>query len=819
MTTRQVGAYKSMLVGTAFITFLTFCTWLTVVSPILRDFSCEFLQRLPIRADNLTIRPLSNELAFLALLLSASALGVATAARPVLAVSISTMILFGTAMLSFVLIIHAHVCFPWGIVAFVQCPGAWACVLFRSLRQTRARERQTRAYERVETKITVALPKIPDIELLRSVGRGAYGNVWLARNAVGVYVAVKIINRNAFADEGPYDREFRGITKFWPISLGHPNIVRIFHVGRSERRDYFFYIMEAADDVRRGREIDATDYEPKNLSQELARRGQLPVLECIELGIGLGEALEYLHSNQLIHRDIKPANVIYVNGVPKLADIGLVTDIRSSAEGVTYVGTPGYIPPEGPGTAQGDIYSLGILLYQAATGLSVEQFPELPLTFVENTEHAYFVALNDVIVRACANDRNARFQTASELLTPLRAVRRTLDADATSLSPVGEKQHHVEEQTRPKITPNPESVDRLSPESGSLSMLGKSLKGKRRARLAIIYRQQLKPDHDLMLIIQKHFASTGHYVFVDTDLPIGTIRSEAIEREVKRSDAAVILLSGQSVQSKLLLRHTALACKLSNVGGGVPKLLPVRVNLTSEIPENVAGLLREIQYFVWSGEKDTDQLLKQITIALSTARRARRPNTVTNPNAEKPTMLEKAEIVTLIEERIDSLRKQSGPTGFFAQEKFPDTKFFPDNSIRYKKIQETLQFYRDQLSADYENLMKQVQTTYWLWVACIILAFLLLFAGIIALFFRHLSVGIASTTGTILAGFIQRIFHRKEDHYRTLAKNKNDHLEYGNQWLLVIQSIDAIEERQERVKRQSRLVDALTDKLKKGLPK
>jgi hypothetical protein len=59
----------------------------------------------------------------------------------------------------------------------------------------------------------------------------------------------------------------------------------------------------------------------------------------------------------------------------------------------------------------------------------------------------------------------------------------------------------------------------------------------------------------------------------------------------------------------------------------------------------------------------------------------------------------------------------------------------------------------------------------------------------------------------VLVYFVQHVFHEREDHYCKLAAEKNAHLEYGNQWLLVIQSIDAIEDPEERVRRQTRLAD------------
>src|SRR5437762_9913039 len=92
-------------------------------------------------------------------------------------------------------------------------------------------------------------PNIPDHELLKKIGGGSYGEVWLARNVLGGYRAVKIIYRQAFDHERPFEREFEGIQKFEPISRVHPSQLDILHVGRNERAGYFYYVMELVDDA------------------------------------------------------------------------------------------------------------------------------------------------------------------------------------------------------------------------------------------------------------------------------------------------------------------------------------------------------------------------------------------------------------------------------------------------------------------------------------------------------------------------------------------------------------------------------------------
>src|ERR1041385_8965184 len=72
-----------------------------------------------------------------------------------------------------------------------------------------------------------AAPSIPDHELLHLIGRGSYGEVWLARNVIGGRHAVKVIYRSAFDNQRPFQREFEGISKAMPISRSLPGLVHI----------------------------------------------------------------------------------------------------------------------------------------------------------------------------------------------------------------------------------------------------------------------------------------------------------------------------------------------------------------------------------------------------------------------------------------------------------------------------------------------------------------------------------------------------------------------------------------------------------------
>src|SRR5437867_4311769 len=181
-------------------------------------------------------------------------------------------------------------------------------------------------------------PPIADHELLSCVGTGSYGQVWLARhNLLGIFRAVKIVHRARFDSDKPFEREFQGIQKFEPISRTHPGLIAVLHVGRNgAETGCFYYIMEVADDVKTGQRIEPSTYKPCTLASEIDRRGRFPMAECARIAGALCSALAQLHDQGLVHRDIKPSNIIFVNGVPKLADVGLVT---SSGDSVSDVGT------------------------------------------------------------------------------------------------------------------------------------------------------------------------------------------------------------------------------------------------------------------------------------------------------------------------------------------------------------------------------------------------------------------------------------------------------------------------------------------------
>jgi CHASE2 domain-containing sensor protein len=338
--------------------------------------------------------------------------------------------------------------FPWVVVAGGQVPCALAFTL--AVRRTRPAPvatttvvLPTQAPHTVEAPAplpaTQDLPEAPDYELFEpAFGEGAYGKVWLARNAIGQWQALKAVYLARFDQRTePYEREFNGIRRYKPISDQHPGLLRVDFVSTKKPAGYFYYVMELGDGLNAGWEQNPATYIPRDLARMRAGTPslRLPVRECVRIGCALAEALEFLHNQGLTHRDIKPQNIIFVNNNPKLADVGLVADIMAPGKERTYVGTPGYMPPppESPGTAQADIYGLGMVLYVIRTGNEPALFPQVSTTLVADPEPEAFLPLNAVILKACQPDQHLRYSTAAQMRIALEDVRQRLEKNERNI--------------------------------------------------------------------------------------------------------------------------------------------------------------------------------------------------------------------------------------------------------------------------------------------------------------------------------------------------------------------------------------------------
>ena len=270
-------------------------------------------------------------------------------------------------------------------------------------------------------------PEIPEYELLRRVGRGAYGEVWLAQHQIlRTFHAIKTIrvvpedqNSGGGSLNDVAERVLRGLQLYLErLPPGKSPAIAITHVGKGINELSLYYVMELADDAVSGRAINPSDYRPLTL-RELSRRsrgGCLPAADAIRLGAQLAGGLEALHGAGLVHRDIKPSNIVFVRGVPLLADIDLT---RPSDGTLSIGGSPGYVPREGPGRPTGDIFAVGRTLYSSVTGLEASEFPRLPDDWDRRPDHTQLRELNVVLLRACDERPDRRFASAQQLMNEL----------------------------------------------------------------------------------------------------------------------------------------------------------------------------------------------------------------------------------------------------------------------------------------------------------------------------------------------------------------------------------------------------------------
>jgi serine/threonine protein kinase len=223
----------------------------------------------------------------------------------------------------------------------------------------------------IESEATAALLYRPPVEgsrvgpyrLIREIGRGGMGSVYLAERADEQYeseVAIKLV-RPGF-DIDFILRRFRRERQIL-ARLQHPNIARLFDGGTTE--DQIPYLVM---EYIRGSWITA-----------YAAEHRLGVEERLKLFLPVCSAVEYAHRAFIVHRDLKPANILIdQSGTPKLLDFGISKLLHSEAQqdtaetqGIRMI-TPDYASPEqivgDPVTIASDIYSLGVVLYELLTG-------------------------------------------------------------------------------------------------------------------------------------------------------------------------------------------------------------------------------------------------------------------------------------------------------------------------------------------------------------------------------------------------------------------------------------------------------------------
>jgi len=257
-------------------------------------------------------------------------------------------------------------------------------------------------------------------QIVAPLGEGGMAAVFRAyQPGMERYVALKILPR-VFADDPAFSARFQREARIL-AQLQHPHILPVFDFGQAE--GYSYIVMPY---VPSGTLTDSMQGEP------------LPLPRIRQVISQVGDALSYAHGRGLVHRDVKPSNVLIdERGNCLLTDFGVARMVESSvnltATG-TVVGTPAYMSPEqGAGReidTRSDIYSLGIILYELATGrvpyraetpiAVVFMHVSAPLPMPRSLNPALPEAVERVILKALAKNPDERYQTAEDMVEALQ---------------------------------------------------------------------------------------------------------------------------------------------------------------------------------------------------------------------------------------------------------------------------------------------------------------------------------------------------------------------------------------------------------------
>jgi hypothetical protein len=274
--------------------------------------------------------------------------------------------------------------------------------------------------------------------VVRPLGAGGMGQVFLAEDVrLGRHVALKSLAGKWLESTTARQRLMREARAVGV--LAHANIATLYDVLEDEAR--LLLVMEFVDGAT---------------VKTMTDSGPLPAGQALRIAAQVAAGIGYAHDRGVIHCDVKPANIqVAPDGVAKVLDFGLARVRYAEADGVersltgtgVMLGTPGYVAPErllsGVLNASGDIYSIGVVLFEMVTGRRLFERGQTPEHIFDTVAGKPVKAsdvmpslprgLDDIIARALAVDPRLRYQSAHELGRDLHAMLKSLDTASVEL--------------------------------------------------------------------------------------------------------------------------------------------------------------------------------------------------------------------------------------------------------------------------------------------------------------------------------------------------------------------------------------------------
>ncbi|MGQ9673341.1 MAG: protein kinase domain-containing protein [Candidatus Aminicenantales bacterium] len=258
--------------------------------------------------------------------------------------------------------------------------------------------------------------KVGKYEIIRSLGSGGFGSVYLARDTwLDIKVAIKVPHKQS-AELYKLLKEPR-----LQAALNHPNIVRMIAAEKENRT--FFMVMEYV--------------KGKTLEKILEKEKVLDSDRAVDFIKQIAQGVDHAHRNKIIHRDLRPSNIlISEDGTAKITDFGTSAWLSNVPYASTRIGSPPYMAPEqflGKASFQSDIYSLGCIFYEMLIGRPPIFDPD-PFKILEKAQQGKITpprlrnsriprAIDEIIMKCLASKAEDRYQKPAELIRALSGLR------------------------------------------------------------------------------------------------------------------------------------------------------------------------------------------------------------------------------------------------------------------------------------------------------------------------------------------------------------------------------------------------------------